>query len=177
MSITLVLGGARSGKSRLAESLAQDPKYYIATAEAFDDEMKSRIEAHKSQRGGSWQTVEAPIALASEIKRLDRPEAFILVDCITLWLSNLLLADMNWEDELEQLLGVLGSLQGEVVIVSNEVGLGIVPDNALARRFRDAQGIANQSIAEVADVVVMMIAGMDLQLKGPQQGRIGPPLG
>jgi adenosylcobinamide kinase/adenosylcobinamide-phosphate guanylyltransferase len=177
MSITLVLGGARSGKSRMAENLAQSPKYYIATAEAFDDEMKNRIATHKVQRGDGWETIEAPIALAAAITKHDRPETFILVDCITLWLSNLLLADMDWEDELEQLLGVLGSLKGEVVIVSNEVGLGIVPDNALARRFRDAQGIANQSIAEVADVVVMMIAGMDLQLKGPQQGRIGPPLG
>ncbi len=177
MSITLVLGGARSGKSRLAESLGHGHKFYVATAEAFDDEMKERIAAHKSRRGDGWETVEAPVALAVAIKELDRKDAFILVDCLTLWLSNLLLAEMNWEDELEQLVEVLGSLKGEVVLVSNEVGLGIVPDNALARRFRDAQGITNQSIAEVADVVVMMIAGIALELKGPQQDRIGPPLG
>jgi adenosylcobinamide kinase / adenosylcobinamide-phosphate guanylyltransferase len=176
MTITLILGGARSGKSKLAESLAQNPKIYIATAQAFDREMKKRIADHKTRRGDDWETVEAPLNLVEAIKKSDRPDMFILVDCVTLWLSNLILAKKDWELELEGLVSVLGRLKGQAVIVSNEVGLGIVPDNALARRFRDAQGITNQTIAELADVVVLVTAGIAQELKGPQQGRIGPPL-
>ncbi len=177
MTITLILGGARSGKSKLAESLAHDPKIYIATAQAFDREMKKRIAEHQSRRGNDWKTVEAPIKLAEAIKKHDTASTFILVDCLTLWLSNLILARKDWEMELESLVSTLGKLKGQAAIVSNEVGMGIVPDNALARRFRDAQGITNQSIAEVADVVVLVTAGIAQQLKGPQPGRIGPPLG
>ncbi len=176
MTITLILGGARSGKSKLAESLAQDPKVYIATAQAFDREMKKRIADHKARRGDTWETVEAPLKLPEAIKKHDNPDTFILVDCLTLWLSNLILAKKNWELELEELVSALGQLKGQAVIVSNEVGLGIVPDNALARRFRDAQGITNQTIAELADVVVLVTAGIAQELKGPQPGRIGPPL-
>ncbi len=177
MTITLILGGARSGKSKLAESLAHEPRIYIATAQAFDREMKKRIADHQARRSNDWETVEAPLKLAEAIKKHDRPDRFILVDCLTLWLSNLILAKKDWELELEGLVEVLGQLKGQAAIVSNEVGLGIVPDNALGRRFRDAQGITNQTIAELADVVVLVTAGIAQQLKGPQPGGIGPPLG
>jgi adenosylcobinamide kinase / adenosylcobinamide-phosphate guanylyltransferase len=166
MSITLVLGGARSGKSSYAESLAKDPKFYIATAQAFDDEMRERIAQHQVQRGPDWVTYDAPLELVETIGHADAAGNFILIDCITLWLSNVLLAEINWESELEKLLIRLGSVRSDLAIVSNEVGLGIVPDNKLSRVFRDAQGIANQSIAEIAETVVLVTAGLPLVLKG-----------
>ncbi len=166
MSITLVIGGARSGKSSFAESLAHEPKIYLATAQAFDDEMRERIAAHQLQRGDSWTTYDAPLDLVSTLQHVDGAGHFILLDCLTLWISNLMLSEIPWEAELEQLILSLGALKGDVVLVSNEVGMGVVPDNALARAFRDAQGITNQAVAEVAETVVLMTAGLPFALKG-----------
>jgi adenosylcobinamide kinase / adenosylcobinamide-phosphate guanylyltransferase len=167
VSVVLVLGGARSGKSRFAEALAHQPAHYVATAQAFDNEMRERIAAHKVQRGSQWKTHEEPIDLVGVLKRIDVSGNFILVDCLTLWLSNLLLADADCAAEIQKLVTHLQGAISRIVIVSNEVGLGIVPDNKLARRFRDVQGIANQRVAEVALNVVFMAAGLPLILKGP----------
>lgn len=167
MSVVLVLGGARSGKSRFAESLLQPPAHYIATGQAFDDEMRSRISAHKKQRGEVWVTHEAPIELVSTVGGLDKIGQFILVDCLTLWLSNLMLAERDCEWEIQKLVAFLRQSTSRIVIVSNEVGLGIVPENALARRFRDLQGLANQGVAAIAMQVVFIAAGLPLALKGP----------
>jgi adenosylcobinamide kinase / adenosylcobinamide-phosphate guanylyltransferase len=166
VTITLVLGGARSGKSRLAENLARGERHYIATAQAFDDEMRARIAAHKLQRGAGWVTHEEAIALPSLLTAVDGAGRFILVDCLTLWLSNLILADTDWEGPAAELVRVLSGVKADVVLVSNEVGLSIVPDNALGRRFRDAQGILNQRVAAVADTVMFVAAGLPLVLKG-----------
>ena len=167
MSVVLVLGGARSGKSRFAESLAHQPAHYVATAQAFDDEMKDRVVAHKIQRGTGWVTHEEPLELVSTLQKLEFKGNFILVDCLTLWLSNLLLAERDCDLEILKLVGHLRDSSSRIVIVSNEVGQGIVPDNRLARRFRDVQGLANQRIAEVALQVVFMVAGLPMALKGP----------
>jgi adenosylcobinamide kinase / adenosylcobinamide-phosphate guanylyltransferase len=165
--LTLVLGGARSGKSRYAEGLITalpPPWIYLATAEALDAEMAERITAHRARRGVGWTTVEAPRALAAAL--VEQANAPVLVDCLTLWLSNLMMADATIEDEIERLVAALGSTRAPVVLVANEVGSGIVPDNALARRFRDLQGGLNQRMAAAADRVVMMVAGLPLVLKG-----------
>jgi adenosylcobinamide kinase / adenosylcobinamide-phosphate guanylyltransferase len=165
--LTLVIGGARSGKSRYAESLIAAlpaPWIYAATAQALDAEMAARIGAHQARRGAGWTTIEAPRELAETIAaRGDMP---VLVDCLTLWLSNLLLADADCDSEIERLDQVLAQTVAPVVLVSNEVGLGIVPDNALGRRFRDLQGLLNQRIAARADRVVLMVAGLPLTVKG-----------
>jgi adenosylcobinamide kinase / adenosylcobinamide-phosphate guanylyltransferase len=164
---TLVIGGARSGKSRYAEELvmAQPPPWmYIATAESWDDEMKARIAEHRSRRGERWQTVEAPLDLAASLEAA--PSATALVDCLTLWLSNLTLAERDIDAEIVRLEQIMGTRQAPLVLVSNEVGSGIVPDNALARRFRDWQGRLNQRIAASADRVVLMVAGLPMVLKG-----------
>ena len=165
--LTLVLGGARSGKSRYAEGLitAQVPPWvYVATAQAGDDEMAERIAAHRARRNAGWQTVEAPHDLADAIDRAPRP-ACLLVDCITLWLSNRMLADADLDREIERLEDALARRAGVTVLVSNEVGYGIVPDNALARRFRDLQGRLNQRLAARADRVVLVVAGLPLVVK------------
>jgi len=162
-----VLGGARSGKSRYAEGLITalpPPWVYVATGEALDAEMGGRIAAHRARRGDGWTTVEAPRALAAALS--EHAAAPVLVDCLTLWLSNLMMADAAVDDEIERLLEALTKVPGPVVLVANEVGSGIVPDNALARRFRDLQGSLNQRIAAVADRVVLMVAGLPLILKG-----------
>lgn len=166
--LTLVLGGARSGKSRHAEALVRAAGrgcVYIATAEAWDEEMRERIVRHRADRPADWTTVEAPLDLADALAALpaERP---VLVDCLTLWLSNTMLAERNVEAACEALLQALARAAPPVVCVSNEVGLGIVPDNALARRFRDAQGMLNQRVAAQADRVVLMTAGLPLVLKG-----------
>ncbi len=166
----LVLGGARSGKSRhaqgLAERLAAPPWTYIATAEALDAEMAARIAAHRSDRGPDWRTVEAPHHLAAALTAAARPGRAVLVDCLTLWLSNRLLAEADLEAEGAALAAAFAALPGPVVCVANEVGLGIVPDNVLARRFRDAAGRLNQSMAAAADGVLFLAAGLPLALKG-----------
>lgn len=166
-SLTFVLGGARSGKSRYAEGLITalpPPWIYVATGEALDAEMAERIAAHGARRSEGWVTVEAPRALAAVLA--GQAEGPMLVDCLTLWLSNLMMADAAVEQEFERLLAALAKMRGPVVLVANEVGSGIVPDNALARRFRDLQGGLNQRIAAVADRVVLMVAGLPLVLKG-----------
>jgi len=168
---TLVLGGARSGKSALAERLVltdadgQTP-VYIATAEAWDDEMRSRIAQHRTGRDGrGWQTCEAPLTVAAVIAGLP-PKTPVLVDCLTLWVTNHLLAQSDLPYESQQLAQVIMAHQGPVTAVANEVGLGIVPDNALARQFRDAAGRLNQDLAALADRVVFVAAGLPLVLKG-----------
>ena len=165
--LTLVLGGARSGKSRYGESLitaCPPPWTYVATAEALDDEMRARIAEHRVRRGADWRTVEAPRDLAGALQENSAGGA-VLVDCLTLWLSNLMLADADIEAEIARLEAVLSGIAAPTVLVSNEVGFGIVPDNALARRFRDAQGRLNQRIAARADRVVLMVAGLPLVVK------------
>jgi adenosylcobinamide kinase/adenosylcobinamide-phosphate guanylyltransferase len=165
--LTLVLGGARSGKSRYAESLITalpPPWVYVATGQALDAEMAVRIDTHRVRRGAGWTTVEAPRDLAAALTAHAR--APILVDCLTLWLSNLMMADAQIEQEIDRLAWALAQAAAPVVLVANEVGSGIVPDNALARRFRDLQGGLNQRIAALADQVVMVVAGLPLYLKG-----------
>jgi adenosylcobinamide kinase/adenosylcobinamide-phosphate guanylyltransferase len=165
----LVLGGARSGKSRHAEELAlrhKGERIYIATAEPGDEEMQQRIADHRRQRGMQWRTVEEPVELTSALQRTCGEGRLVLVDCITLWLSNLMLRERDVRQEIDHFCMTLPGLQGTLILVSNEVGLGIVPDNALARRFRDEAGFANQCIAAACDEVVVMFAGLALKLKG-----------
>jgi adenosylcobinamide kinase/adenosylcobinamide-phosphate guanylyltransferase len=167
--LTLVLGGARSGKSRYAEWLiatCPKPWIYIATAEARDDEMAERIAAHKARRDAGWQTIEAPHDLASALAAAP-PAAAVLVDCLTLWLSNLMEGPFDIDAQTARLQQVLAGRPGPTALVSNEVGLGIVPDNALARRFRDLQGTLNQTLAAQAPRVVMMVAGVPVVVKSP----------
>ncbi len=167
-ALALVIGGARSGKSRFAEGLiaATDrPKRYIATAEAWDDEMRVRIAQHRIDRGTDWLTVDAPRNLCAALADAAADEA-VLVDCATLWLTNHMLAEADLDAESHALLTALSVCAAPVVMVTNDVGGGIVPDNALARRFRDAQGRLNQQLAAQAGLVVTVIAGLPLVLKG-----------
>jgi adenosylcobinamide kinase/adenosylcobinamide-phosphate guanylyltransferase len=167
--LTLVLGGARSGKSRYAEWLIKTypkPWIYVATAEAKDDEMAERIAAHRARRDAGWQTVEAPHDLADALKAAPAGAA-VLVDCLTLWLSNLMEPGFDVEAQTARLQEALAGRAGPTVLVSNEVGLGIVPDNALARRFRDLQGTLNQRLAAQAARVIMMVAGVPVAVKSP----------
>lgn len=168
MTLTFVLGGARSGKSRHAEALVErlpSPWTYIATAEAYDDEMAERIALHRSRRGAGWETIDAPHQLAASLTAVPAERA-VLIDCLTLWLTNRMLAEADLEAESAELEAAMRTREAPLVLVSNEVGLGIVPDNALARRFRDAQGRLNQRIAAIADEVVLMVAGLPLKVKG-----------
>jgi adenosylcobinamide kinase / adenosylcobinamide-phosphate guanylyltransferase len=165
MTVTLVLGGARSGKSRHAESLAHGRKVYIATAEAFDDEMRDRIAKHRDQRGDGWETIEAPLELVSGLNSIRQGAHTVLIDCITVWLGNLTHRGRDIRTEVLVLCDTLKSVPFDVVVVSNEVGLSIVPENPMARAFRDEQGLANQRLAEVADNVVFVAAGLPLKLK------------
>lgn len=161
----LVIGGARSGKSRHAQAQAEalpGELVYIATAQAFDDEMRAKIARHRADRGPRWRTVEAPIALADAIAAQRGP---ILVDCLTLWASNLLLSDADAEPHITALLGAIAAARAPIVLVSNEVGLGIVPDNALSRRFRELAGEINQRVAAAVDSVDLTVAGLTLPLK------------
>jgi adenosylcobinamide kinase/adenosylcobinamide-phosphate guanylyltransferase len=165
--LTLVLGGARSGKSTYAEKLLADfpSKLYLATAFAGDAEMAERIRHHQSRRGSDWVTLEEPRDLIGALARNAQPGRPILVDCLTLWLTNLLLADMDIDAHTAQLAAGLPGLPGPVVFVSNEVGMGIVPDNALSRRFRDHAGWINQAVAACCQRVVFVAAGLPLVLK------------
>ena len=164
----LVLGGARSGKSgyaqRAAEASACD-LVYLATGQAFDGEMADRIALHKSERGPRWGLCEAPLELAAALRRESRAGRLVLVDCCTLWLSNLMFAERDAEAETAALAATLAALPGPVIFVSNEVGSGIVPGNALARRFRDAQGRLNQRLARDCACVVLVAAGLPVLLK------------
>jgi adenosylcobinamide kinase/adenosylcobinamide-phosphate guanylyltransferase len=165
--LTLVLGGARSGKSRYAERLiavSSPPWIYVATAQALDAEMTERIAAHRARRGGGWTTIEAPCDVAVTLST--HATAPMLVDCLTLWLSNVMLADANVDAKIGALERALMRRAAPTVLVANEVGFGIVPDNELARRFRDQQGLLNQRIAALADRVVLMVAGLPVGVKG-----------
>ena len=173
--LTLVLGGARSGKSRYAEGLLtalpppwQPPWTYVATAEAGDAEMAARIAAHRARRGRQWHTVEAPRDLAGAVAA--RAGTPMLVDCLTLWLSNLMLENANIDAEVMRLENTLDGTTAPVIVVANEVGSGVVPDNPLGRRFRDWQGMLNQRIAARADRVVLVVAGLPLAVKGSLEG-------
>ena len=168
--VSLILGGARSGKSHYGENLAGESgchKIYLATGQAGDAEMVSRIAAHRERRGADWQTVEEPLRRVETLEEHCAPGTAVLVDCLTLWLTNVLLEGLQPEDESERLVAATAGLAGPVIFVSNEVGLGIVPENALARAFRDHQGRLNQQLAAVADLVVFMAAGLPMRLKGP----------
>jgi adenosylcobinamide kinase/adenosylcobinamide-phosphate guanylyltransferase len=172
--LTLVLGGARSGKSAYAERLIEQSgltPIYLATAEAGDPEMAARIRRHKERRGRRWRTVEEPLSLLPALQRHGGPGNAMLVDCLTMWLANLMGASRDVEAETDTLIAGLDSLPGPVVFVSNEVGLSIVPANAMARDFRDRAGRLNQAVARAADRAVMLIAGLPLELKpmaGPE---------
>jgi adenosylcobinamide kinase/adenosylcobinamide-phosphate guanylyltransferase len=166
-SLTFVLGGARSGKSAHAEKLVAampSPWTYIATAQAYDDEMAERIALHRARRGEGWETIDAPLDLASALRAVPEGRP-VLADCLTLWLSNHMLAEHDLDALSTELEEVLAVPRGPWFVVSNEVGLGIVPDNALGRRFRDAQGRLNQRVAAAADRVLFMVAGIPMQVK------------
>lgn len=164
---TLILGGARSGKSRFAEELAlaaAGQRIYIATAEALDEEMEERISHHRRQRRDAWRTVECPLALPEAITLHAAPNAVLLVDCLTLWLSNLMMTGADIAVERSKLADAVFAAPGVLLLVSNEVGQGIVPDNALARRFRDEAGWLNQAIARVANATWFVTAGIPSRL-------------
>ena len=168
-AIDFVLGGARSGKTRLALARAEASglaPVYIATATAADAEMAARVAAHRAERGPGWTTLEEPLELAGALARAAAPKRILLVDCLTLWLSNLMFAERDIEAETAALVAALRQLAGPAILVSNEGGLGIVPENALARRFRDEQGRLNQAVAAAADRVTFVAAGLPLILKG-----------
>lgn len=171
-SITLIAGGARSGKSAyalaLAEGMAGARRFFVATAEARDDEMRARIAQHRVRRSASFATVEEPIALAAALAALEERADLVVVDCLTLWISNLMLGGRGDDAVLAQARALADGLAGArfaSIVVSGEVGAGIVPDNAAARRFRDLLGWANQAVAQVAERVVLMVAGCPLQVK------------
>lgn len=169
-----VLGGARSGKSRHAQALAETAAarnggrlVYIATAQAFDTEMDERIVRHQADRDERWQTVDAPLELVDALTAADGVDSVMLVDCLTLWMSNLLLADRDIAAQIDRLVDTIAVLTGRIILVSNEVGLGIVPDNALARLFRDGAGRLHQRIAAEVDSVDMVMAGLVQRWKAP----------
>jgi adenosylcobinamide kinase/adenosylcobinamide-phosphate guanylyltransferase len=167
-ALTLILGGARSGKSPHAEALVTalpPPWHYVATAQAYDAEMRERIALHRERRGEGWQTHEAPIELPECLAKLGVAAAPILVDCLTLWLTNIMLGERDVTAAARALEAALDEARAPVVLVSNEVGLGIVPDNALARRFRDEAGRLHQRLAARADRVLFMVAGLPMVVK------------
>jgi adenosylcobinamide kinase/adenosylcobinamide-phosphate guanylyltransferase len=167
MAVILITGGARSGKSMRAETRAREflgKPVYIATAEALDAEMRGRIARHRTRRGRDWLECESPLELVAALGETDGAGAR-LVDCLTLWLSNLMHAERDWEKEGSLLVEALDRPISPVVLVTNEVGLGIVPDNALARRVSDAAGLLNQMIARAADEVEFVVAGLPMRVK------------
>tara|TARA_B100000780_G_scaffold37924_1_gene23639 strand:+ start:2570 stop:3103 length:534 start_codon:yes stop_codon:yes gene_type:complete len=166
--LRLVLGGANSGKSLFAESLVRQsgrPQRYIATAQPRDDEMRAKISAHKAQRGTDWVTFEAPLDLVSALT-LAKSNEIVLLDCVTLWLSNMMMAELDITQATKCLCIALSEASCPVVVVSNEVGQGIVPNNAMARAFIKYQGDLNQALADMAQEVFFVIAGLPQQLKG-----------
>lgn len=167
-NITLVLGGTRSGKSSFAEGLAFDSglsRCYLATAEAFDSEMEQRISRHQQDRGPGWTTIEEPVDLTKTLKNHSNGTTVILVDCLTLWLSNLMGRDADIDAAVDELIEKVDGLKGPVIFVSNEVGQGIVPDNRMARKFRDHAGRLHQRLAQKADTVYFVTAGLPQKLK------------
>ncbi len=169
-----ITGGCRSGKSRYALDYANQhfsKKLYLATCEPLDEEMAQRIEHHKKTRGPEWQTVEEPIEIVEKIRQYGDKVEVILLDCITLWLSNLLIKwndDLRVMEEVSQLIDTIKQSQTFFIMVSNEVGMGIVPAEPLSRRFRDLSGMANQKIAEMADTVIFTVSGIPIFLKGKE---------
>ncbi len=170
--VTLIIGGARSGKSSHGEALIEDCRdgggakpLYIATAEAGDGEMAARIRKHQRRRGVRWETLEEPLEIAAALEFHGRPDRAILLDCLTLWLSNLMGTGRDIAAETARLLGALDHLEGPVVLIANEVGLGLVPGNAVAREFRDRAGELNQAVAARAERVVFMAAGLAMTIK------------
>ncbi len=169
--IQLILGGARSGKSRLAEQTAKDSGLsvtYIATAQALDTEMQERIHHHQKQRPADWQVIEEPYSLAERLQQIDAADQLILVDCLTLWMTNLLMhEDQNLQTtECQKLLDVLPGLQSQLILVSNETGLGVVPMGEISRKFVDESGRLHQQLGQIADKVVFCVAGFPMILKG-----------
>ncbi|MBF0450428.1 MAG: bifunctional adenosylcobinamide kinase/adenosylcobinamide-phosphate guanylyltransferase [Candidatus Magnetomorum sp.] len=171
-SIQFVLGGCRSGKSRYALNIANqnwhDPKFFIATCEPLDNEMQQRIEHHQEERGPNWHTIECPIDIDQSILQLPVPKGGILIDCMTLWMSNLMCNNMDEQvikNQVTALIESLSRVECPIIIVSNEVGLGIVPENSMARMYRDLVGYTNQRIAAIADRVILMVAGISLVIK------------
>ncbi len=166
---TLILGGARSGKSAFAERQVIDTgfnRHYIATGRAWDDEMRARIERHREDRGPDWNTVEEPLELVAALELIDAPEQVVLVDCLTLWVTNLMMDDRDMMAAFRSLQSFAAKPKARIIFVSNEVGLGIVPENRMAREFRDHAGRLHQMIAEVADTVYFVAAGLPLKMKG-----------
>ena len=166
---TFVLGGARSGKSSFAEGLIEASgldAVYLATGRAWDNEMSKRIAQHKQRRGGSWTTIEEPLDLVGVLQRECTGNRAVLVDCLTLWLTNLMMSEKDIETETARLVAVLPTFKGAVVLVSNEVGLGIVPENLMARDFRDHAGRLHQAVAAAAAQVYFVAAGLPLKMKG-----------
>ena len=169
LTTTLILGGARSGKSRYAQQLAENARAtrtFIATAEPLDDEMADRIAQHVADRGKSWTTIECPIELCRSIESACNEQDAVVVDCLTLWLSNLMHAGRDVAQETEQLVQILSAVTTPLIIISNEVGMGIVPQSPLGRRFRDEQGRLNQRIAQACARVEFVASGLPLRLKG-----------
>ena len=164
-----VLGGARSGKSGFAEKLVVETgleRHYIATGRAFDDEMRERISRHLSDRGDGWTTHEVPVDLGSRLAEIDQPDRVVLIDCLTLWVTNLMMEERHIDAESAALVEQIRRYTGKVVLVSNEVGLGIVPENRMAREFRDHAGRLHQKIAAEVDEVYFVAAGLPLKMKG-----------
>ncbi|WP_117192672.1 bifunctional adenosylcobinamide kinase/adenosylcobinamide-phosphate guanylyltransferase [Rhizobium terrae] len=167
--VTLVLGGARSGKSGFSERLAKESgleRHYVATGRAYDDEMRERIARHRADRGAGWTTYEVPVDLVSHLEDTDGRGRVVLVDCLTLWVTNLMMEERDVDAAGGALVRALGTLSCRIILVSNEVGLGIVPDNKMAREFRDHAGRLHQRIAAEADEVFFVAAGLPLKMKG-----------
>ncbi|WP_313200244.1 bifunctional adenosylcobinamide kinase/adenosylcobinamide-phosphate guanylyltransferase [Rhizobium sp.] len=165
----LVLGGARSGKSAFSERVAEATgleRHYIATGRAYDDEMRERISRHQEDRGPSWVTHEEPVELSHTLGAIDRPGRVVLVDCLTLWVTNLMMEGEDIPMRCAELAAQLSSLDSRIIFVSNEVGLGIVPENRMAREFRDHAGRLHQQIAASVDEVFFVAAGLPLRMKG-----------
>jgi len=168
MSSVLVIGGARSGKSRYAQSRAEATglrPVFLATAQACDDEMCARIAQHQAERDMRWQAVEAPLELAEAIAANSAPDRVLMVDCLTLWVTNLMMSERNVAVATDSLIAAIAETKGAIILVSNEVGWGIVPDNALARRFRDEAGRVNQRVASCVSEVQLVVAGLSLRMK------------
>lgn len=163
--VTFILGGARSGKSARAVALAAPPRIFVATGEALDDEMSARIAAHKAERGCDWGLIEEPLDLAAVLMSQSSPETVLVIDCLTLWLSNLMHHDWDVGAQTDRLIDALRRVDGHAILVSNEIGLGLAPMESLSRRFRDAQGRLNQTVAAVADRVEFVVAGCPMVVK------------
>lgn len=168
----LVLGGVKSGKSRRAEALAREwseknlgEVVYIATARAYDDEFGERIKYHQAQRPAHWKTLEVPLEVAQMLNHYSGTQCCVLLECLTLWLSNILCDDLDLKDHIQQLCDAIESYEGELIVVSNETGMGIIPENALARRFGDEAGMLHQRLATLCDDVTLVVAGLPLSLK------------